>query len=94
MCMTGLLKFILVKVVGELLFLYGFLGWVYGVLVQLTHPYWLPFGLSHLTPWIRVDSFTVISFIVSAIGFFMWRLARELINSARESKPAKCFGDS
>lgn len=67
-----------VKVVGEVLFLYGFLGWVYGVLIQLIHPYWLPLPISHLTPWIRVDTFTVISFILSAIGFLMWRLTREL----------------
>ena len=32
-----------VRVLGELLFLYGLLGWVYGVLVQLTHPYWLSY---------------------------------------------------
>jgi hypothetical protein len=66
-----------VGVVGEALFLYGLLGWVYGVLIQITHPAFLDTGLSHLTPWIRVDTFTVISFILSAIGFFIWRLTRE-----------------
>jgi hypothetical protein len=82
--MPGLFKFVLVKVAGELLFLYGLLGWIYGVLVQLTHPYWLSLGLSHLTPWIRTDTFTVISFAVSAVGFLMWSLARELANTARK----------
>ena len=71
-------RVIVIKVAGELLFLYGFLGWTYGVLVQLIHPSWLRLGLSHLTPWLRVDTFSVISFIVSAVGFFMWRLTREL----------------
>ena len=72
---------IIAKVVGELLFFYGLLGWVYGVLVQLTHPYWLSFGLSHLIPWIRIDTFTVLSFILSALGFLMWRLAKESARS-------------
>jgi hypothetical protein len=72
---------VVIQVVGELLFLYGFLGWVYGVLIQLTHPEWLPIQLSHLTPWIRVDTFTIISFIIGAIGFFIWRSFRELANS-------------
>jgi hypothetical protein len=69
---------ILVRVVGELLFLFGFLGWVYGVVVQLTHPYWLPMPLSHLIRWIRIDTFAVLSFAASAVGFFFWRLTKEL----------------
>jgi hypothetical protein len=79
--MSGLSKLVVVvKVVGELLFVYGFLGWVYGVSVQLFHPSWMAFGLSHLTPWIRVDTFTITSFVISAVGFFLWRLAKELAN--------------
>ena len=66
------------KAVGELLFVYGLLGWLYGVIIQLTHPNWLPHQISHLTLWLRLDTFTITSFIVSAIGFFMWRLASEM----------------
>jgi hypothetical protein len=69
---------VVVKVVGELLFLYGLLGWTYGVLVQLIYPYWLPFSLSHLIPWIKVDTFAILSFILSAFGFLMWRITKEL----------------
>ncbi|HML02440.1 MAG TPA: hypothetical protein VK487_03595 [Candidatus Bathyarchaeia archaeon] len=69
---------VIVKVVGEMLFLYGLLGWMYGVLVQLTHPRLLPSGLSHLILWIRVDTFAVISFILSVIGFLIWRITAEL----------------
>jgi hypothetical protein len=76
--MVAYLKLIIMKVCGEFLFLFGLLAWVYGVLIQLVHPEWLPLGLSHLTPWIRVDTFTITSFIVAAIGFLMWRLAKEL----------------
>jgi hypothetical protein len=67
-----------IKVVGELLFLYGLLGWIYGVLVQVTHPYLLPTALSHLILWIRVDTFAILSFILSALGFLIWRVTLEL----------------
>ena len=76
--MTAHLKLIVLKVIGEFLFLFGLLAWIYGVLVQLIHPEYLSMGLSHLVPWIRVDTFTIISFFVSAIGFIIWRLAKEL----------------
>jgi hypothetical protein len=75
------LKLIAIKVVGEFLFLFGLLSWVYGVLFQFIFPDWLSAGLSHLTPWIRVDTFTIISFVVAAVGFLMWRLAKELQGS-------------
>ena len=68
---------LIIKVVGEFLFLFGLLAWVYGVLIQLIHPEWLTLGLSHLIPWIRVDTFTIISFIIAAIGFLTWRLTKE-----------------
>ena len=78
--MTAHLKLTVIKVAGEFLFLFGFLAWFYGVLIQLIRPEYLPTGLSHLIPWIRVDTFTIISFIVAAIGFLIWRFATELLN--------------
>ena len=77
---ASLLSTIVAKVLGELLFLFGLFGWVYGVLVQLVHPEWLTLQLSHLITWIRVDTFTIICFIISAVGFFIWRLTRELLS--------------
>ena len=77
--MVAYLKLV-IKVVGEFLFLFGLLAWVYGVLIQLIHPEWLTLGLSHLIPWIRVDTLTIISFIIAAIGFLIWRLSKESIN--------------
>jgi len=67
------------EVIGETLFIYGLLGWIYGVLVQLIYPSWLYYGLSHLIPWIRIDTFAVLSFIVSIVGFFASRLCKRLI---------------
>ena len=73
-------RFLLVlKVFGQILFLYGMLAWFYGIILQFTHPEWLPLPLSHLTPWLRTDTFTILAFIASAIGFFTWRLIVELI---------------
>ncbi len=71
-------KLTVLKVIGEFLFLFGLLSWIYGVLFQFIYPDWLSLGLSHLTPWIRVDTFTILSFILAAIGFLIWRLTKEL----------------
>jgi hypothetical protein len=79
--MTSYNKLVPLKIFGEFLFLFGLLAWVYGVLIQLVHPEWLSLGLSHLLPWIRVDTFTIISFIVAATGFLIWRIIRELFAS-------------
>ncbi len=83
---------VFIKVVGELLFLFGFLAWIYGVTVQFTHPNWMPEPLSHLTLWIRVDTFTILSFIVSAIGFFMWRMVKELIGLRKREQQIQSVG--
>jgi hypothetical protein len=72
------LKLTITAIGGEFLFLFGLLGWFYGVLIQLIHPEWLPLGLSHLIEWIRVDTFTIMSFIMAAIGFLIWRISKEL----------------
>jgi hypothetical protein len=69
---------LIVKVLGQLLFLFGLLAWLDGVVVQFTHPEWLPLSVSHLLPWIRTDTFTILMFIVSAIGFFVWRVIAEV----------------
>jgi hypothetical protein len=57
--------------------LFGLLGWFYGALIQLVHPEWLPIGLSHLVPWIRVDTFTMVSFVIALLGFIVWRFTKE-----------------
>ncbi len=76
----GITRFLIVaKVLGQLLCVYGLLGWMYGVLIQITHPDWLPGEISHLTLWLRLDTFTIFAFIGSGVGFFIWRLARELM---------------
>jgi len=76
-------RIIVAKVIGELLFLYGLLSWADGVVVQFTHPEWLPVPVSHLLLWIRTDTFTILSFMVSALGFIIWRLTKELTDKTQ-----------
>jgi hypothetical protein len=75
-----------IRIVGEMLFIYGLLGWVYGVAIQFYQPSWLPIGISHLVPWLRLDTFTVLSFFASALGFFIWRLLAKLIDCSRDNE--------
>ena len=75
------------KVVGQLLFLYGLLAWLDGVGVQLVEPMYLAAPVSHLLN-VRTDTFTILMFIVSAVGFFIWRLTVELIKSESEQNKA------
>jgi hypothetical protein len=76
---------VIIKVFSQLLFLFGLLAWLDGVIVQFTHPEWLPLSVSHLLPWIRTDTFTILMFIVSAIGFFVWRVIAELIKAEKKT---------
>ncbi len=69
---------IVIKVIGEVLFIFGLLGWIYGVAIQFHHPESLTYPFSHFTPWLRVGTFTILSFLISALGFFIWRLSAEL----------------
>lgn len=73
---------LVIKVAGETLFLFGLLAWLNGVIIQFTHPNWLPLPVSHLLH-IRTDTFTIIMFFVSAFGFILWRLAAEFLKAER-----------
>jgi len=77
---------IIIKVFSQMLFLFGLLAWLDGVIIQFTNPNWLPLPVSHLLPWLRTDTFTILMFIVSAIGFFVWKLIAELIK-LEQNKP-------
>jgi hypothetical protein len=64
----------ILKVLGQTAFVFGLLSWFYGFVIQVTHPEFLTEPLSHLTLWIRVDTFTIASFFVAIVGFFVWRI--------------------
>jgi hypothetical protein len=76
---------IIVKVFSQVLFLFGLLAWLDGVVIQFTHPEWLPLPVSHLLLWIRTDTFTILMFILSAVGFFVWRVISELIKADKKT---------
>ena len=58
-------------------FVFGLAGWLYIAAAAMVHPSTLSIQLSHLTPWIREDTFGFLSFIVSGVCFFIWNLVKE-----------------
>jgi len=78
---------LVVKVVGQMLFFFGFLAWLDGVVVQFTHPEWLPMRVSHLLN-VRTDNFTIAMFFVCALGFLMWRITAEFLKNQEKTRVA------
>lgn len=66
----------ILKAASLTLFVFGLLGWGYIVLATVSHPETLEIQLTHLTPWLREDTFGIISFIVAFFSFFVWNLLR------------------
>lgn len=77
---------LVIKVIGQMLFLFGLLAWFDGVVIQFTNPMWLAMPVSHLLN-IRTDTFTILMFFVSGFGFFIWRLAVEFTKSEQNKIP-------
>jgi len=67
----------IIKAASFTIFIYSLLGGLYILAVALVHPQTLSIQLSHLTPWIREDTFGIISWIVSFFSFLIWNLVRE-----------------
>ncbi|MCL4429514.1 MAG: hypothetical protein M1167_02060 [Chloroflexi bacterium] len=76
---------IIIKAFSLMLFVFGLLAWLDGAVIQLTYPQWLPLPVSHLLN-IRTDTFTILMFILSAIGFFVWRVIVELSKPQKEAQ--------
>ena len=60
------------SLIGFAIFIFGLLGWLYVVAFQMARPESTRWQLSHWTPWIRMDTFAVVSFIASFLGFVFW----------------------
>jgi hypothetical protein len=56
---------------------YGMVGWIYVAICGLVAPDTLHLPLTHLLPHLREDTSGVISFIVSFIGFLVYRIVRD-----------------
>ncbi len=66
-----------IKSASLTLFIYSLLGWLYIAGAALVHPGTLSLQLTHLTPWIREDTFGIICFIVSFFSFFIWNMTKD-----------------
>lgn len=67
----------LIKALSFTLFVFGLLGWLYIATAAMVHPETLTIQLTHLTPWIREDTFGIICFGVSFVSFFIWNLVKD-----------------
>ena len=67
----------LIERIALTIFVFSLLGGIYIILVSFFRVETLTIQLSHLTPWIREDTFGVFSFIVSFFSFLIWNLTRE-----------------
>ena len=56
---------------------FSLLGWLYIATVALVHPDTLDMQLTHFTPWLREDTFGILSFIISFFSFFFYQLIRK-----------------
>jgi hypothetical protein len=83
-------RLVLCEAVGLAIFIFGLLIWGYAVIIQVTHPTWLPDTLSHhaFPPlnW-RIDDAGIIGFTIAPFGFSMWYFSRAyLLTSERGRK--------
>ncbi len=67
----------ILKAFSFTIFLFGFAGWVYIAVNAEVHPWTLSWQLTHLTPWIREDTFGIICFGLSFIACLVWRFLKE-----------------
>jgi fatty acid desaturase len=75
---------ILFEAIGLTIFIFGLLVWGYVVIIQVTHPAWLPMAFSHHAfpplDW-RVDDTGMVGFAVAPVGFLMWYLSRTYLTT-------------
>jgi hypothetical protein len=67
----------IIQEVAFTIFLFSLLGGIYIVMNSWVHPQTLTIQLSHLTPWIREDTFGIASWITSFFSFLLWRLIKK-----------------
>jgi uncharacterized membrane-anchored protein len=67
--------------------IYGMIGWIYVGICALTAPSTLALPLTHLVPWLREDTYGVISFVLSFVGFVIYRMTR-LVDRPNRQEPA------
>jgi hypothetical protein len=71
------------------MFLFGLLTWLYVVVIQVSHPSYLPTALSHINVFplnLRVDLTGILGFGISAVGFFLWQLSLQQSDSKSNAR--------
>lgn len=58
-------------------FVHGMVGFLYIATSAMVHPQTLSIQLSHLTPWIREDTFGFLCFAISIISLFTYNMVKE-----------------
>ncbi len=71
------MKIRIIRSLSLTLFVFGFAGWFYIALNAVVHPQTMTDPVTHLTPFLREDTFGIICFAVSMVSFFVWRLTKE-----------------
>jgi hypothetical protein len=66
----------LINALSFTIFVFGLLGWMYIVGNAWFHPETLALPLTHLTPWIREDTFGIVCFALSFVSFFVWNISK------------------
>ena len=67
----------LIERIALTIFVFSLFGGVYIILVSFFRAETLTIQLSHLTPWIREDTFGILSWIISFFSFLIWNLTRK-----------------
>lgn len=67
----------IIRALSLTLFLFGLIGWIYIAANAVVHPESLSWQLTHLTPWIREDTFGIICFGISFVSFFVWNMTKK-----------------
>jgi len=77
---------VFLSALGMIVFIFGILLWAYSILIQVTHPEWLPSTLTHhdFPPlnW-RVDDMGIFGFAIAPFGLFAWILSSLLSKPSR-----------
>ncbi|HYW02292.1 MAG TPA: hypothetical protein VE862_12545 [Candidatus Acidoferrum sp.] len=75
----------ILRIVSLTVFLFSLLVWLYVVLLQVTHPDWLPASFSsHIDfppfNW-RLDDVGMLAFALAVIGFVAWQVEVRIANT-------------
>jgi len=68
-----------VHAVALTVLVFSLLVWSYVIVIQVTHPDWLPVSFSHVQyppfDW-RMDDIGMLAFAFAVVGFFVWQIER------------------